>query len=334
MVRQSNNLRNRRSRPCSLLEGTAPRAAVILLLTAALLVGGCAAVRGSQGGPGREDPPPAAHQSEKLPFPVSPRMAPLEPTVVSYPNYRDPLIWVNRGIFAFNDVTYRYLLIPLGKGYVRVVPDPVRQGRRQLLLQPQDADLRGEPPAAAQAQTLGAGPAPLRHQHHAWACWGCFDPAKAWFGLQREETHFDATLSPLWRRLRHLPGAADLRPLRPARTAPPWWSTALLNPVYLPDRQPRAKRHRGLRLLPGLCPGSEALRNPAAQERRSLYLLPQPLSAGSSAGCRLLERLGRLLLETILTRPASGAGPLSARRRPPWAGRPGSSGSTPRPRPC
>jgi phospholipid-binding lipoprotein MlaA len=255
MVRQSNNLRNRRSRPCSLLEGTAPRAAVILLLTAALLVGGCAAVRGSQGGPGREDPPPAAHQSEKLPFPVSPRMAPLEPTVVSYPNYRDPLIWVNRGIFAFNDVTYRYLLIPLGKGYVRVVPDPVRQGVDNLFF-------NLKTPIYAVNHLLQFRPKPLGRDlarftiNTTLGLLGLFDPAKAWFGLPREETHFDTTLSrygagygiylvlPIF-------GPSDLR------GPPSLVVDALLNPLFYLTDNPERSAIEGFDFFQAYAPGAE-----------------------------------------------------------------------------
>lgn len=50
----------------------------------------------------------------------------IEPTVVAYRDYRDPLIRLNRAIFAFNDVSYRYVLIPLGKGYMKA-PAPVRK---------------------------------------------------------------------------------------------------------------------------------------------------------------------------------------------------------------
>src|SRR5690606_26299719 len=41
---------------------------------------------------------------------------------------RDPLETVNRGIFAFNEFVYQYLLTPLARGYNAVVPDPIRDG--------------------------------------------------------------------------------------------------------------------------------------------------------------------------------------------------------------
>ncbi len=50
----------------------------------------------------------------------------IEPTVVSAPEYNDPLIGINRAVFAFNDAAYRYVVIPLSNGYIAVVPSPVR----------------------------------------------------------------------------------------------------------------------------------------------------------------------------------------------------------------
>ncbi|WP_119344397.1 MlaA family lipoprotein [Facilibium subflavum] len=41
---------------------------------------------------------------------------------------RDPLEGYNRAIFAFNQVSYDYALIPLANGYDYVVPDPVQNG--------------------------------------------------------------------------------------------------------------------------------------------------------------------------------------------------------------
>lgn len=40
----------------------------------------------------------------------------------------DPLEKVNRGVFAFNNVADAYVLEPVARGYVRVVPRPVRRG--------------------------------------------------------------------------------------------------------------------------------------------------------------------------------------------------------------
>ena len=53
----------------------------------------------------------------------------IEPNVVSYPiveEYDDPLMPLNRGIFAFNDVVYRYGLIPFARVYQTVLPQAAR----------------------------------------------------------------------------------------------------------------------------------------------------------------------------------------------------------------
>ena len=54
-----------------------------------------------------------------------------EPTgtsVVAYDEYNDALEPFNRAIFAFNDVTFRYALGPLARGYQFITPDPVERG--------------------------------------------------------------------------------------------------------------------------------------------------------------------------------------------------------------
>ncbi|GGD79089.1 MlaA family lipoprotein [Lacimicrobium alkaliphilum] len=53
----------------------------------------------------------------------------LEPTVVGYSEqqFEDPLEGFNRAMFGFNDVMYRYALIPAARGY-SYLPSPVRTG--------------------------------------------------------------------------------------------------------------------------------------------------------------------------------------------------------------
>lgn len=45
----------------------------------------------------------------------------------------DPLYWVNRAVFEFNDKLYFWALKPVAQGYKAVVPTPVRQGIRNFL---------------------------------------------------------------------------------------------------------------------------------------------------------------------------------------------------------
>src|SRR5690606_21393216 len=53
----------------------------------------------------------------------------IEPTVVGYApkTFDDPSESINRPIFAFNDVVYRYALIPAAKGYLNIMPEPAQQ---------------------------------------------------------------------------------------------------------------------------------------------------------------------------------------------------------------
>lgn len=116
------------------------------------------------------------------------------PTVVGGSHYRDPLIYMNRGIFAFNDVTYRYLLIPLSKGYIWLVPARARRSVGDFFHNIKTPvyvvnDLLQLKPKAFGRHlgrfiinsTVGLG--------------GLFDPAQAWFGLERTKTGFQDTLA-------------------------------------------------------------------------------------------------------------------------------------------
>ncbi|WP_373080634.1 VacJ family lipoprotein [Zhongshania sp.] len=119
-----------------------------------------------------------------------------EITVVSYDesDYNDPLMGFNRAIFAFNDVSYRYALIPIAKGYRYITPDPVETGISNIfanikapihifnhLLQWQPSKAGTTTARFVINTTIGVA--------------GIFDPAKAWFSLDKDETGFSDTLA-------------------------------------------------------------------------------------------------------------------------------------------
>ncbi|MBQ0796132.1 VacJ family lipoprotein [Zhongshania sp.] len=119
-----------------------------------------------------------------------------EITVVSYEesDYNDPLMAFNRAMFAFNDVSYRYVLIPVAKGYNYVTPAAVRTGIGNVfdnikapihiinhLLQWEPAKAGATTARFLLNTTIGIA--------------GIFDPAKAWFDLPKQETGFADTLA-------------------------------------------------------------------------------------------------------------------------------------------
>lgn len=168
-------------------------------LLACLLASGCATVSGDRSAVGAREgerlPFPASRRETAAPVPAPERLVPgLEPTVVSYPDYRDPLIRVNRAVFAFNDVTYRYLLIPLGKGYMRVIPDPVHRSVGNFFY-------NIKMPIYAVNHLLQLEPKPMGRNllrfgiNTTVGLLGLFDPARDWWGIEREETNFDETLA-------------------------------------------------------------------------------------------------------------------------------------------
>lgn len=117
-----------------------------------------------------------------------------EPTVVAYENYADPLESLNRAVFKFNDVSYRYFLSPLAKGYRKVTPPPINNSIGNFFL-----NLR-EPlflvNKLLQAEPADSGKSLLRFGINSTiGLLGFFDPADAWFNLPREKTSFGDTLA-------------------------------------------------------------------------------------------------------------------------------------------
>lgn len=117
----------------------------------------------------------------------------IQPNVVSYTEYRDPLIRFNRAMFAFNDVTYRHVLIPAARTY-QLAPAPLRLGVANFfnniktpiplvnhLLQLQLRQAGIDLARFAVNSTLGVA--------------GLFDPASAWLDLQPEAAGMGETLA-------------------------------------------------------------------------------------------------------------------------------------------
>lgn len=119
---------------------------------------------------------------------------PEEPLVVGPDEFRDPLEPVNRAFFKVNDVFYRYFLSPVSKGYLKVVPAPANKSISNFFM-----NLR-EPLYSInnlfQGKPGKSGKSILRLGINSTVgLLGLFDPAKAWFGLEREKTNFGQTLS-------------------------------------------------------------------------------------------------------------------------------------------
>ncbi len=125
----------------------------------------------------------------------SPHLSADEITVVSYEEseYHDPLMSFNRVVFAFNDFSYRYALIPLAKGYRYITPDPVESGISNIF-----ANIKAPIHIVnhlLQLQPSKAGTTTARFLINTTiGIAGIFDPADAWFSLKKDETGFSDTL--------------------------------------------------------------------------------------------------------------------------------------------
>lgn len=163
------------------------------LLTITMLGAACSSIQDKN----TEGPPQPESQIESIqadqPGPYQ-RLDKDEATVVAYDDYADPLESFNRAMFKFNDVSYRYLLSPLAKGYRKITPKPVNTGISNFFL-----NLR-EPlffiNKLLQAEPLDSGKSLLRFGINSTiGLLGLFDPAESWLKLPREKTTFGDTLA-------------------------------------------------------------------------------------------------------------------------------------------
>lgn len=111
----------------------------------------------------------------------------IEPNVISYTEYHDPLIRFNRAVFKFNDVSYHYVLIPAARTYLQVTPVPVRKGIGNFF-----NNIKTPIPLTnhlLQLQGRQAGVDLLRFVINSTVgIAGVFDPASAWFQLEPMQT--------------------------------------------------------------------------------------------------------------------------------------------------
>lgn len=116
------------------------------------------------------------------------------PNMVRVAEYRDPLIRLNRAVFAFNDVSYRYLLVPAARTYQNVTPDPVKQSIGNFFynlrtpIYALNHLFQGKPEQSVRDlgrfvvnTTVGIA--------------GIFDPADSWLQMERQVTSAGDTLA-------------------------------------------------------------------------------------------------------------------------------------------
>ena len=117
-----------------------------------------------------------------------------EPTVVAHREYHDPLIRVNRAVFAFNDVVYRYAMIPIAEGYQWLLPQPVRNsiGNAFHNIKMPIRSIN----YLAQGKAKAAGIDVTRFVINTTiGLAGLFDPAANWFSLDRSDNSFEQTVN-------------------------------------------------------------------------------------------------------------------------------------------
>jgi len=121
----------------------------------------------------------------------------IEPLVVSYEkdvDFDDPLEWINRPVFEFNDVLYRYALVPVSRGYIKYTPDFFQTGVSNFF------NNLDEPlnvlNYAAQLEGKASGRSLARFLINTTVgILGLFDPATHWFEIEYQDTSLNNTLA-------------------------------------------------------------------------------------------------------------------------------------------
>lgn len=118
-----------------------------------------------------------------------------EATVVGYSEeqFDDPLMGFNRAMFAFNDISYRYVMIPVVNTYTEYTPQPVRTGIANVF-----ANIKSPISIVnhlLQGEAGEAGRNTLRFLVNSTVgIAGIFDPAEAWLDVPAQTTGFSDTL--------------------------------------------------------------------------------------------------------------------------------------------
>tara|TARA_R110002074_G_scaffold99392_1_gene214714 strand:- start:12359 stop:13315 length:957 start_codon:yes stop_codon:yes gene_type:complete len=108
-------------------------------------------------------------------------------------DFTDPLEFINRPMFTFNDALYSYCLIPLGRGYNKIMPDQAKTSVSHFF-----ANIR-EPINGInnllQGENTALGSNVSRFViNSSLGVLGFFDPAEAWFGIEDRVSHLDDTM--------------------------------------------------------------------------------------------------------------------------------------------
>lgn len=163
----------------------------LVVIWALVALAACSSTPEEKAAPADNDKAVAAHYNSANVLP------PEQATVVAYPDDEeeidDPLMGFNRAMFAFNDVSYRYVMIPVAKAYNHTLPQPVRSGVSNFF-----ANIKS--PISIinhllQGEGSKAGSTSLRFLINTTVgIVGIFDPAKDWWAIEEDNTGFADTL--------------------------------------------------------------------------------------------------------------------------------------------
>ncbi|WJG09184.1 VacJ family lipoprotein [Aliiglaciecola sp. LCG003] len=173
------------------MKSVTTRSATMLMMLSVIMLTACSTNNSTQQ-VANEQPPEA---NKAITITTSQGTQTLSPTVVTYDpeTFEDPLEFINRPIFAFNDVLYRYVMIPVSKGYTAVIPDPVQTGIGNFF-----SNIR-EPlnliNHALQGEGKKSGTNLSRFLINSTiGLLGLFDPAEAWFDIEEDTATIGDTL--------------------------------------------------------------------------------------------------------------------------------------------
>lgn len=178
------------SNKCTLATSGFQRCLMAFLLVGILALTGCSTNSTSNVTIAQQNKPDSSIEIE-----TSQGIQTITPTVVTYEpeTFEDPLEFINRPIFKFNDKLYRYILIPASQVYTQYVPDPVQTGVGNFFVNLREPINMVNHLAQGEGSKFGVCLARFVI-NSTIGLFGIFDPATAWFNLQEERSTFSDTM--------------------------------------------------------------------------------------------------------------------------------------------
>ncbi|MFT6656790.1 MAG: phospholipid-binding lipoprotein MlaA [Marinomonas primoryensis] len=190
----------------------AKHAAILVIIC--FVISACATYQPQQSSTSPDSPEQQAIKSERIPQLLtvisSHGVQEISPTVVGFDappssqnnatsaskqqaDFTDPFEFINRPMFTFNNVLYDCCLIPLSRGYNKIMPDQAKTSVSHFFANIREPINGINNLLQGESAALGSNVSRLVI-NSSLGILGLFDPAEAWFGIEDRVSHLDDTM--------------------------------------------------------------------------------------------------------------------------------------------